>query len=299
MTESNKLEYAEKNAVVNGIRLTYFERGLSFRTQKPTLLFLHATGFHARVWDKIIKGLGDYHIVAVDQRGHGRSEKRMIQHWHEFIADVEALIEHLDLTNIIGIGHSMGAHALIGAASTLQHRFNSLIAIDPVIPDESAFQEPLVDSTPPEEKHPTARRRREFDSPEAMAERLIDKGSYRVFDPEMFRDYCEYGLLPNPEGQGYVLACPPEIEASIYMSSRSNGKIYDAVRSIDLPVLILRAKAITKDRDPLDFSFSPTWPGLAAAFKRGKEIHFPENTHFLPMELPDRITAIIKNELKS
>ena len=132
-----------------------------------------------------------------------------------------------------------------------------------------------------------------------MAERLIDKGSYRVFDPEMFRDYCEYGLLPNPEGQGYVLACPPEIEASIYMSSRSNGKIYDAVRSIDLPVLVLRAKAITKDRDPLDFSFSPTWPGLAAAFKRGKEIHFPENTHFLPMELPDRITAIIKNELKS
>ncbi len=180
MTESNKLEYAEKNAMVNGIRLTYFESGLAFRTQKPTLLFLHATGFHARVWDKIVNGLGDYHIVAVDQRGHGRSEKRMIQHWHEFTADIEALIEHLDLTDIVGIGHSMGAHTLIGAASTLQHRFNRLIAIDPVIPDESAFQEPVVDSTQPEEKHPAARRRREFDSPEAMAERLIDKGSYRV-----------------------------------------------------------------------------------------------------------------------
>lgn len=290
-------ECVEKNAVVNGIKLTYFERGIAFRSQKPSLLFLHATGFHARIWDKIINNLGDHHVIAVDQRGHGRSEKRKIQHWGEFVADISELIKQLDLINIIGIGHSMGAHALIGAAGNLEERFNRLIAIDPVIPEESAYHEQSSEFVKSTEDQPTARRRNEFDSPETMAERLVNKGSYSIFDPDMFKDYCRYGLLPNDKGKGYVLACPPEIEASVYMTSRSNADIYAAVRSIDIPVLVLRAKELAADRDPTDFSVSPTWPSLVNEFKNGREIHFPGNTHFLPMELPDKITAIIQSEL--
>ena len=297
MEQSDAWACVEKNAVVDGIRLTYFESGMAFRGEKPTLLFLHATGFHARVWDKIIQGLDNYHIIAVDQRGHGRSEKRKIQHWNEFIADICALIKQLDLVNIVGIGHSMGAHALIGAAGVMEERFNRLIAIDPVIPEESAYLEATATPVETVEAHPTARRRNQFDSPEAMAERLIDKGSYQVFDPDMFMDYCRFGLLPNEQGKGYVLACPPEIEASVYMSSRSNPEIYNAVRSIEIPVLVLRAKELTPDRDPMDFSVSPTWPGLAETFKNGREIHFPDNTHFLPMELPGKIIEIIEDEL--
>ena len=137
----------------------------------------------------------------------------------------------------------------------------------------------------------------EIISPETMAERLVNKGSYSIFDPDMFKDYCRYGLLPNDKGKGYVLACPPEIEASVYMTSRSNAGIYAAVRSIDIPVLVLRAKELAADRDPTDFSVSPTWPSLVNEFKNGREIHFPDNTHFLPMELPDKITAIIQSEL--
>ena len=290
-------ECVEKSAIVNGIKLTYYERGIAFRHHKPCLLFLHATGFHARIWDKIINNLSGHHIIAVDQRGHGRSEKRMIQHWDEFITDISELIKQLGLINIIGIGHSMGAHALIGAAGRVEERFKSLIAIDPVIPEESAYHMQNLELVESLEDHPTARRRHEFDSAEAMAERLIDKGSYRVFDPDMFTDYCRYGLLPNDKGKGYVLACPPKIEASVYMASRSNADIYTAVRSIDIPVLVLRAKEWTADRDSLDFSVSPTWPGLANEFKNGREIYFPNNTHFLPMELPDKITAIIQQEL--
>ncbi len=287
----------EKNIEVNGVRLTYFERGTSFRGTKPTLLFLHATGFHARVWDKIINNFSEHHVIAVDQRGHGRSEKKKIENWTELITDISELIKHLDLLNITGIGHSMGAHALIGACGGLEDRFNNLIAIDPVIPEESAYQEAASEQVESIEQHPIANRRNEFDSPEAMAKRLADKGSYSIFDPEMFMDYCRYGLLPKEGGKGYVLACPPEIEASVYMASRSNADIYAAVRKIEIPVLIIRAKEIKKDRDLMDFSASPTWPGLANEFKNGHEIHFPDNTHFLPMELPDEISRIIQSQL--
>ena len=58
-----------------------------------------------------------------------------------------------------------------------------------------------------------------------MIDRLRGKGSYGIFDSEVFKDYCKYGLLKNEEGSGYHLACPPDIEASVYSSSRTNAKI--------------------------------------------------------------------------
>ena len=132
-----------------------------------------------------------------------------------------------------------------------------------------------------------------------MAERLKPKGSFGLFDPEMLMDYCRHGLLPNEKGKGYVLACPPQIEASVYMSSRSNHDIYNAVRSLSLPVLILRAKEPAKDRNVMDFSSSPTWPKLVSEFQNGREIHFADRTHFLPMEIPEEITKIIAQEITS
>ena len=102
------MEAIEKNAVVNGTRITYFERGIAYRGQGPTLLFVHATGFHARVWDKIINALGDFHSISLDQRGHGRSEKVSVSHWNDVITDTFEFVEQLDLTNIVAIGHSMG-----------------------------------------------------------------------------------------------------------------------------------------------------------------------------------------------
>jgi len=50
---------------------------------------------------------------------------------------------------------------------------------------------------------------------------------------------------------------------------------------------------------PMAFSTSPTWPGLAAEFPNGREIHFPDKTHFLPMEIPDEVAALIRAELEA
>ena len=289
------LDCVEKNAVVNQTRITYFERGIAFRGTKPTLLFVHATGFHARVWDKIINALGDYHSISLDQRGHGRSEKTKITHWDEVITDVQEFIEQLDLTNVVAVGHSMGAHALIGATAKFEDRILKIIAIDPVIPAESDYEQATQSAE--DEMHPTAKRRNEFNSPEDMADRLRSKGSFSLFDPDMFMDYCRYGLLPNKKGKGYILACPPEIEASVYMSSRSNHDIYKTVRSLTTAILILRAKEPPADRSIMDFSNSPTSPDLVNEFQNATEIHFPDKTHFLPMQIPEQVTAIIEAEL--
>ena len=106
-------DIAEKKVRLDSATLAYFERNAHLKSKGPTLLFVHATGFHARVWDKIVTSVGKFHSISIDQRGHGRSEKLRITHWDEVVSDTEQFIEKLELANLIGVGHSMGGHALI------------------------------------------------------------------------------------------------------------------------------------------------------------------------------------------
>ena len=290
----------EQRVDTGRIEQAYFEWGREHRGRGPTLLLVHATGFHARCWDPVVRRLGERHVIAVDQRGHGRSEKIEITHWDVFGQDLAAFAKTLGLEGVVGVGHSMGAHAMVDAAAAEPGRFRNLVLIDPVIAsagdyDEGGWKIASLAGKP----HPTSKRKRHFDSPEAMIERFRDRKPYSVFHPEALEAYCTFGLLPSESGEGFDLACPPEIEASVYMTSRTNAGVYDSVRALDLPVLILRAKLPAPDRDVMDFSSSPTWPGLVGEFANAQEIHFADRTHFLPMEIPDRIAELILEEVES
>ncbi len=286
----------QKNVHVNGIRLTYFERGIAQRGRLPTLLFVHATGFHGRIWDQILNRLPACHSIAIDQRGHGRSEKVRINHWSEVVSDVHELVTALDLTDIVAVGHSMGGHAVLGAAASLGNRIRRVVAVDPVIGDEDSYSDLPVDvSQSPQ--HPMAKRRAHFESAEQMSERLKSRGSYGLFDPLMLKDYCDHGLLPDGKNGGFTLACPPEIEASVYMTSRTNVGIFDAVSRLTIPVLILRARRPLADGQ-MDFSSSPTSPDLVKRIPHAREHFFADKTHFLPMQLPDQVANLIRKEMQ-
>lgn len=274
---------------VNGAELAYFERG-SRRDDLPTLLFVHATGFHARVWDYHAEALPEYHIIALEQRGHGRSEKLAVTDWRTFGEDQAAFVQALDLHGLIGIGHSMGAHGMIDGAA-ISGRFSRLLLLDPTVAQESAYG-PEYSAQFGGELHPAAKRRNQFASVQEMIDSLSPKSSFPFFHPRIFRDYCQYGLEPAAGG-GFVLACQPQIEAHVYMSARSNGAVYGSVRALDIPVTIVRAK-LPDQTGVQDFSSSPTWPGLAQSFKQGQDLHWPDCTHFIPMQRPDEVIGIIQ-----
>jgi pimeloyl-ACP methyl ester carboxylesterase len=288
---------AERRVRANGIELCGFEWGAAHRGRRSTVLLAHATGFHARCWDPVVRHLGDRHVIAIDLRGHGRSQKTEITHWNVFGRDLADFVRVLDLTRVVGVGHSMGGHAMVDAAADEPARFRRLVLVDPVVasPDEYGGGGWTIKSLGGK-PHPTARRKRCFRSPEAMIERFRDRAPYSVFTADALRSYCTDGLLPADDGDGFVLACPPEIEAAIYMTSRTNASVHESIRSLDLPVLIVRAKRPPQARDVMDFSSSPTWPGLVGEFRNGREIHLPRNTHFLPMEIPERVAGWIREE---
>ena len=209
-------------------------------------------------------------------------------------------MRELDLRDVLGVGHSMGGHAMVDAAAACPDRFRRLVLIDPVIASPEAYGGGgWTLSSLGGKPHPTAKRKRRFSSPEEMIDRFRDRVPYCVFHPDALSAYCTYGLLPDEKGDGFMLACPPEIEASVYMTSRTNPGVHDSARALEIPVLLLRAKLPPEGRNVMDFSSSPTWPGLVKEFRNGREIYFAEHTHFLPMEIPDRVAELVLDEGES
>ena len=60
-----------------------------------------------------------------------------------------------------------------------------------------------------------------------MVARYAPKPPFDAWDARVLHDYCTFGVVPDPEG-GWQLACRPEYEAEVYLTSRGNGGIFDS-----------------------------------------------------------------------
>jgi pimeloyl-ACP methyl ester carboxylesterase len=280
---------------LNNTRFCWFEWGTP--NSDPTIVLIHATGFHARCWDQVVAHLGDRHVLALDLRHHGRSEKGDPCGWEVYSTDVIAFIEAQDLDNIVLVGHSMGGYCAANALCEIGHRVTETVLVDPVIMDPETYtdtHERHESFLNDDNEHPVARRRNHFVDADAMYKNFEGRGSYASWKPEALHDYCEHGLQSDEENGGYKLACPPHLEASIYMGSMSQP-IFDGFGKVTVPVTIMRAKRV-EVRTTLDFTLSPTWPGLAAQFMNGRDVYLPELTHFMPMQAPELVAQYILGE---
>ncbi|NEP61738.1 MAG: alpha/beta hydrolase [Symploca sp. SIO2G7] len=111
------------------IQFSYLEWNQS---QEP-LLLLHGLADHALVWSNLGNYLSDrYHIVAPDMRGHGESSKPEQNYcFADAIADLEALMEHLNWSAAHIVGHSWTGKLAPIWAKQHPERFLSMILVDP------------------------------------------------------------------------------------------------------------------------------------------------------------------------
>lgn len=277
----------------DGARICVFESG---EVGAQQVLLAHAAGFHARCWDKVVELLPrSWHVLAVDIRGHGRSDKQPPYEWSRFAADLLSVARHFELSGAIGVGHSLGGHCVTHVCALAPELFTRLLLIDPVIfaPDMySQVREPLFERV---EDHPVARRRGHFDSWQAMYARFEDRTPYSLWRADILADYCRHGVLPAARGEGVDLACPPAVEAAVYMSNFDTD-IYPLLGDIQQPVTVLRAKPRDSDATEMDFSTSPTWPELASEFPLAEDVPLPQLTHFIPMQEPELVADYIQNK---
>jgi lipase len=260
----------------------------------PPILLCHATGFHARSWDAIVELVPGRRCIAMDMRGHGRSTKPEPPiSWRMFGTDVAEVASQLNLRGAIAVGHSMGGHSIVLAAALAPDAFSQLLLLDPVILPEAAYTGPIT------EPHFARKRRNRWTSWHEMLDRFRSRPPFNRWNERVLRDYCEYALLPAPDGDGLVLACPPEVEGSIYEQSRAReSNIYPEIAAVRIPVTIVRAAAQRTDAPAMDMNASPTAPGLASQFAQAEDV-VVEHSHFIPMEAPEFVADRIARMLVS
>lgn len=263
----------------------------------PTLLLLHATGFHARLWDRVVAALPpSFRVIAPDLRGHGLSHRPPggAGDWEVTAAEAAALAESVATGPLVVAGHSMGGYAAAWIAAHRPELVSAALLVDPVIlaPDVYAGAAGQLIGDPA--AHPVARRRNAWTNAEEMIARFAERPPYSEWQDEVLADYCCHGLVPTGEGETLELACPPVIEASCYMGSAMHDP-HRWLSRIAVPVTVLRGRGGER-ASPMDFSVSPTWEGLAAAIPGGRDLHWPDCSHFIPMEAPDRVAALIAEQ---
>lgn len=254
------------------------------------ILLVHATGFHARCWDAIARRLPGRRILALDQASHGASAAKPPPYEASlFGADLVGVVRALSLRKVVGVGHSMGGHAMVVAAAREPDAFSGLLLFDPVIVDPELVARHLSGISAAE--HPVGRRRNQWCSPEQMAEAFARRDPYARWDPEVLRDYCQFGLRPASDG-GFELACAPNLEVEVYVGMHMRT-IFDEIPAVRVPVDVIRARDRRPEDAVLDFSPSPTWSALAGCFADGRDEHLADQTHFFPMEMPGWTAARI------
>jgi pimeloyl-ACP methyl ester carboxylesterase len=117
----------------NGVRLHYLDWG---NAHLPPLLLLHGGRLQAHTWDMAALLLRDhYHIIALDQRGHGDSDWTPAatlgtDTFDLMLEDTRQFIEYLDFEQLALVGMSMGGINTIRYASRHPQRLRAVAIVD-------------------------------------------------------------------------------------------------------------------------------------------------------------------------
>jgi len=125
----------EKFVRVNDLRLRYLDWGT---TGKTPLVCMHGHTGQARIWDEFAEAMAPhYHVMALDQRGHGQSQWATDGYARDrFVADLGAFLDALSIDKAVLAGLSMGGwNALLYAAEN-QERVERIIMVD-IAPERS------------------------------------------------------------------------------------------------------------------------------------------------------------------
>ncbi|MEV5612464.1 alpha/beta hydrolase [Streptomyces sp. NPDC052225] len=109
---------------IDGRTLSYVDFGGAGRP----LLALHGHMSEGASYADLAARLGpEWRVIAPDQRGHGASDRAADYTREGYLADIEALLDHLHLDSVVLLGHSLGAINAYQFAARHPHRVTALI----------------------------------------------------------------------------------------------------------------------------------------------------------------------------
>jgi pimeloyl-ACP methyl ester carboxylesterase len=122
--------HEDRHVEVNGINLHYLDYGTEGR---PPMLCLHGGAVTAHWFDFVAGGFtADYHVRALDQRGHGDSGRAdpPSYRYEEYASDAEEVMAKLGMKDVVLVGHSMGGLVSLVHEAMFPGRVKALVVID-------------------------------------------------------------------------------------------------------------------------------------------------------------------------
>ena len=122
-------------AEIDGLKLAYRHWTPTDQpATKPPFLLIHGLASAARIWDIVapeLVNLTGAEVVALDQRGHGRSDKPDTGYSNDqIVADDYGLATGLGLVKPFVVGHSWGATIALAYAATHAEAVSGLVLVD-------------------------------------------------------------------------------------------------------------------------------------------------------------------------
>src|SRR5437868_4573709 len=95
------------------------------------MLLLHGRSDHAHCWDSFAASVASsFHIVALDQRGHGDSDWAEIYSPDGYVSDVHGVVQALGLQEMVLIGLSLGGRNAFHYAAEHPENVERLVIVD-------------------------------------------------------------------------------------------------------------------------------------------------------------------------
>lgn len=275
--------YTEHDVEANGLTLHYQEWG---QAGAPPILMLHGFGVSGHMFDEFAQRMHqEYHLFALDQRGHGDSQ------WSDegdysraaFVADAEAFRAAVGLERFILVGHSMGG--LNAASYTVQHpeRVRALILVD--VGPESAREG--VDNI---RKFTGGPDNLEFDQFVEMAHQFNPRRSL-----DNIRERMRTRLKPT-EGGKFTWKFDSRFrdkDNQLKIGDQlSNDESWELFRQVSVPTLLVRGA----DSDVLTGDVALR---AEREMQRARLAVVPAAGHSVPGDNPDDFTSAVRDFLKS
>jgi pimeloyl-ACP methyl ester carboxylesterase len=119
--------------VAQGLRMHYRRWSPTAKKHERELVLVHGLASATPIWNLVAPLLAEqgYVVTALDQRGHGESEKPDIGYdFSTIVADDDALLRALSIERPVLIGHSWGASVVLQYAVTHPENVAALILVD-------------------------------------------------------------------------------------------------------------------------------------------------------------------------
>jgi pimeloyl-ACP methyl ester carboxylesterase len=228
----------------------------------PALLFVHGWSCDRSYWaGQIGRFSRAFRVVTIDLAGHGDSGLgRTSWTMEAFGGDVSTVVEALDLSRVILIGHSMGGDVIVEAARQLSGRVVALIWAD-------AYKQLRTPRTREQLQTFLAPFRGNF----VDATRTFVRGMFRVGADEDLRERVAADMS----------AAPPRAALDALESAMSfDREIPGALQELRLPVIAINPESEAND--------------IASMQRHGVEVLLmPGVGHFLMMEDAPRFNELL------